>query len=66
MRDQQLTIRVLLFASYADALGASEVSVELPAGAQTVRSLTVRANFFSTIGARIVSGRSFSPYAPLL
>ena len=27
-------MRVLLFASYADALGASEVSVEVPAGAR--------------------------------
>lgn len=29
-----MTVRVLLFASYADALGASEVALELPAGAR--------------------------------
>ena len=29
-----MTVRVLLFASYADALGASELSVELPEGAR--------------------------------
>lgn len=29
-----MTIRVLLFASYAEALGASEVTLELPAGAR--------------------------------
>lgn len=29
-----MTVRVLLFASYADALGVSEVSLELPAGAR--------------------------------
>ena len=29
-----MTVRVLLFASYADALGASEVNVELPSGAR--------------------------------
>jgi molybdopterin converting factor subunit 1 len=28
-----MTIRVLLFASYADALGASEVQLQLPDGA---------------------------------
>lgn len=28
-----MTVRVLLFASYADALGASEVSVDVPSGA---------------------------------
>jgi len=27
-----MTVRVLLFASYADALGASEVALEMPAG----------------------------------
>jgi molybdopterin converting factor subunit 1 len=39
-----LRLQVLLFASYADAFGAPEVSVELPEGA-TVRELlaTVRA-----------------------
>jgi molybdopterin synthase sulfur carrier subunit len=29
-----MTIRVLLFASYAEALGASEVSLDLPAGSR--------------------------------
>lgn len=29
-----MTVRVLLFASYADALGASELSLELPSGAR--------------------------------
>ena len=29
-----MTIRVLLFASYAEALGASEVSVDLPTGSR--------------------------------
>lgn len=29
-----MTIRVLLFASYADAIGAPEVALELPAGAR--------------------------------
>lgn len=29
-----MTVRVLLFASYADALGASQVEVDLPAGAR--------------------------------
>jgi molybdopterin converting factor subunit 1 len=34
VRDLQLTVRVLLFASYADALGASEVSIDVPNGAR--------------------------------
>lgn len=29
-----MTIRVLLFASYADAVGAPEVALDLPAGAR--------------------------------
>ena len=29
-----MTVRVLLFASYADALGASEVNVDVPPGAR--------------------------------
>ena len=29
-----MTVRVLLFASYADALGASEVTVDVPTGAR--------------------------------
>jgi molybdopterin converting factor subunit 1 len=36
-----MMVRVLLFASYADALGASEVAVDLPAGAR-VRDVLVR------------------------
>jgi molybdopterin converting factor subunit 1 len=35
-----MTVRVLLFASYADALGASEVSVDLPPGARVSDVLT--------------------------
>ena len=29
-----MTVRVLLFASYADAIGASEIRLDLPAGAR--------------------------------
>jgi sulfur-carrier protein len=29
-----MIVRVLLFASYADALGASEIALDLPAGAR--------------------------------
>lgn len=29
-----MTVRVLLFASYADAIGSPEVALELPAGAR--------------------------------
>lgn len=29
-----MTLRVLLFASYADALGASELALDLPAGSR--------------------------------
>ena len=29
-----MTVRVLLFASYADAIGTSEVALDLPAGAR--------------------------------
>ena len=35
-----MTVRVLLFASYADALGASEVSVDLPSGARVADVLS--------------------------
>ena len=35
-----MTVRVLLFASYADALGASEVDVDVPAGARVSDVLT--------------------------
>ena len=34
MAGTPMTVRVLLFASYADALGASEVALELPAGSR--------------------------------
>lgn len=43
--DQQVTINVLLFASYADAFGASSVAVDLPNGAtvaELVRELLAR------------------------
>lgn len=36
-----MTVRVLLFASYADALGAPEVALEMPAGAR-VRDILSR------------------------
>ena len=36
-----MTVRVLLFASYADALGAAEVALDLPAGAR-VRDVLAR------------------------
>jgi len=36
-----MTVRVLLFASYADAIGASEVSLDLPDGVQ-VRDVLAR------------------------
>jgi molybdopterin converting factor subunit 1 len=35
-----MNVRVLLFASYADALGASEVAIDLPAGARVRDVLT--------------------------
>ncbi|MEX2154626.1 MAG: MoaD/ThiS family protein [Gemmatimonadaceae bacterium] len=35
-----MIVRVLLFASYADALGASELSLDLPAGARVLDVLT--------------------------
>lgn len=35
-----MTVRVLLFASYADALGASELALELPAGARVADVLS--------------------------
>jgi molybdopterin synthase sulfur carrier subunit len=35
-----MTVRVLLFASYADALGASEVSVDVPSGARVADVLS--------------------------
>jgi molybdopterin synthase sulfur carrier subunit len=36
-----MTVRVLLFASYADALGASELAVDLPDGSR-VRDVLAR------------------------
>jgi molybdopterin converting factor subunit 1 len=41
-----MTVRVLLFASYADAIGQSEIALDLPAGSRvkdvlaTVREMT--------------------------
>ena len=35
-----MTVRVLLFASYADALGASEVRVDVPSGARVADVLS--------------------------
>lgn len=46
-----MTIRVLLFASYADALGASEVALDLPAGA-CVRDVLARVKSMAS-GKRI-------------
>lgn len=46
-----MTVRVLLFASYADALGASEVSLDLPAGAR-VRDVLQRVKALAS-GKRI-------------
>ena len=46
-----MTIRVLLFASYADALGASEIALELPAGAR-VRDVLSRVQSMAS-GKRI-------------
>lgn len=46
-----MTLTVLLFASYADAIGASEVAVELPAGA-TVDELLARVTAMAP-GARL-------------
>ncbi len=52
-----MTLRVLLFASYADALGAPEIDVDLPVGA-TVRDLV------ASVRARGDAGRL--PPAPLV
>jgi molybdopterin converting factor subunit 1 len=46
-----MTVRVLLFASYADALGASEVALDLPAGAR-VRDVLSRVQALAS-GKRI-------------
>lgn len=46
-----MTVRVLLFASYADALGASEIALELPAGAR-VRDVLARVQAMAS-GKRI-------------
>ena len=46
-----MTVRVLLFASYADAVGASEVSLDLPEG---VRVSEVLARVKSMTGGRRV------------
>ncbi len=52
-----MTVTVLLFASYADAVGASSVELELPA-ASTVRDLVRR--------LRDVAGAERLPPAPLV
>jgi molybdopterin converting factor subunit 1 len=52
-----MPLRVLLFASYADALGASEIDVVLPAGA-TVRDVLA--------DVRSRAGASLLPPAPLV
>lgn len=46
-----MTIRVLLFASYADALGTSELALELPAGASVA---DVRAKLKSLVSGKRV------------
>jgi molybdopterin converting factor subunit 1 len=46
-----MTVRVLLFASYADAIGAPEVALDLPAGAR-VRDVLSRIKTMA-IGKRI-------------
>lgn len=46
-----MTVRVLLFASYADALGASEVSLDLPPGTR-VRDVLARVKSM-TSGKRV-------------
>jgi molybdopterin synthase sulfur carrier subunit len=46
-----MTVRVLLFASYADALGASEIALEMPAGAR-VADVLARVKTLAT-GKRI-------------
>jgi molybdopterin converting factor subunit 1 len=46
-----MTVRVLLFASYADALGSSEVTLDLPAGAR-VRDVLERVKTLAS-GKRI-------------
>ncbi len=52
-----MTLRVLLFASYADVLGAPAIDIDLPAGA-TVRDLV------ASVRARAGSGRL--PPSPLV
>ena len=46
-----MTVRVLLFASYADAVGASELSLDLPADAR-VRDVLARVKTL-TAGKRV-------------
>jgi molybdopterin converting factor subunit 1 len=46
-----MTVRVLLFASYADAIGASEVSLDLPDGVR-VRDVLARVQSM-TCGRRV-------------
>jgi len=46
-----MTVRVLLFASYADAVGAPELALEVPAGAR-VRDVLARVKAL-TAGKRV-------------
>ncbi|HEU4995242.1 MAG TPA: MoaD/ThiS family protein [Gemmatimonadaceae bacterium] len=46
-----MTVRVLLFASYADALGASELALEVPSGAR-VRDVLERVKGLA-VGKRV-------------
>ncbi|HEX7121297.1 MAG TPA: MoaD/ThiS family protein [Gemmatimonadaceae bacterium] len=52
-----MTVRVLLFASYADALGTPELSLDVPAGAR-VRDVIDR--------VRTLAGSDALPPAPLV
>lgn len=51
MPGSPMTVRVLLFASYADALGASEVALDLPVGAR-VRDVLAQVKVLAT-GKRV-------------
>ena len=52
-----MTVRVLLFASYADALGSSEVSIDMPDGSR-VRDVLAR--------VRAMAGSKRLPDKPLV
>ena len=49
--ERRMRVRVLLFASYADALGAPEVALDLPSGAR-VRDVLARVKALA-VGKRI-------------